>query len=147
MRQIKFKIDTTFSDNISAGVAAKYLNSGEIFLRDGVEIAISCLFAPIGAAVEGETRAEVEARCEVSRMQFETYMKLALSRVGKLCLTPEHLNQIDVTELTQTISPTEFDNQETVMASGKSSDSEDIVMASGFSDNKPLYINFDEEEF
>jgi len=45
-KQYPLKIDTTFRETKPAGLAAKYLNSGEIEPRTGVEIAISCLFAP-----------------------------------------------------------------------------------------------------
>ena len=77
MGQIRLKIDTTFSEKKGAGIALEYLSSGEISLRGGIEIALSCFFAPIGAAVGGATLSEVQARCELSRMQFETYMNLA----------------------------------------------------------------------
>jgi len=79
-KQYPLKIDTTFRETKPAGLAAKYLNSGEIEPRTGVEIAISCLFAPLGAATNGASRQEVEAIVAASRTQFEVFCALALSR-------------------------------------------------------------------
>ncbi len=80
-RQVRLKIQTSFAENRDVAIALTYLKSGEINLRSGIEIALSCLFAPIGAAVGGSSLSAVKARCEVSRMQLETYLNLALSRV------------------------------------------------------------------
>ena len=140
MGQIKFKIDTTFSENISAGMAAKYLNSREILLRDGIEIAISCLFAPIAAAVEGATLSEVEEQCKKSRIQFETYMSLAMSRVKEPDLSQETLNEIDITETTETILSEQSNSEEAEKGCFVSNDEEEI-------DDDDVYINFEGEEF
>jgi len=80
MRQIRVNIDTTFSEHRPAGIGARYLNSGEIRVRDGVELAITCLFTPIGAAMEGATLSEIKQRQEIARTIFETWMNLATSR-------------------------------------------------------------------
>ena len=80
MRQVRLNLDTKFSENKGAGIGARYLNSGEILLRHGVEQAIACLFTPIGAAMEGATLSEVKARQEISRSIFESWMNLATSR-------------------------------------------------------------------
>jgi len=79
-KQYPLTIDTTFAETKPAGLAAKYLNSGEIYPRAGVEIAISCLFAPLGAAISGVSRQEVEGIIAASRTQFEVFCALALSR-------------------------------------------------------------------
>ena len=137
MSQVRININTSFSENKSAGIAAKFLNSGEIFLRDGIEIAISCLFAPLGAAVEGASPSAVKKRCEISRMQFETYMNLAMSRAETLTSHPDKVNEIDVTETAETILSDEIDAEETFVVSNYNSQLDD----------KTLYINFDDEEF
>jgi hypothetical protein len=79
-KQVSLKINTSFIETKPAGLATKYLKSGEIDLRMGIELAISCLFAPIGAAVNGATRSEVETMIASSRTQFELCLTLALSR-------------------------------------------------------------------
>ena len=79
-KQYPLKIDTTFRETKPAGLAAKYLNSGEIDLRAGVEIAISCLFAPLEAAINGASCQEVEGIIAASRTQFEVFSALALNR-------------------------------------------------------------------
>jgi ABC-type arginine transport system permease subunit len=79
-KQYRLKLDTKFIESIPAGQAAKFLNSGEIDLRTGVEIAIACLFAPLGAAIDGATQSEVERLIAISHTQMETYFALALSR-------------------------------------------------------------------
>lgn len=136
MRQIKLKLfPTTFSENIAAGIAAKYLNSGEIVVRDGIEIAISCLFAPLGAAIEGASREEVEERCEISRTLLETYISLALTRVQNPCLSPENINEIDSGEKPEINLSKETDSP---------------INTNGFfteSDGELVGINFDDEEF
>ena len=81
-KQIPLKINTTFVETKPAGLGAHYLKSGEIDTRAGIEIAIGCLFAPLGAAVSGASRREVEALIAASRTQFEIYLNLALSRCG-----------------------------------------------------------------
>ena len=80
MRQIRLNINTKFSENKGAAIGARYLNSGEIRARDGVELAITCLFTPIGAAMEGATLSEIKQRQEIARTIFETWMNLATSR-------------------------------------------------------------------
>jgi hypothetical protein len=82
-KQYRLKLDTKFVESIPAGLAAKFLNSGEIDLRAGVEIAIACLFAPLGAAIDGASPSEVERLIAASRTQTETYFALALSRCQK----------------------------------------------------------------
>lgn len=79
----RLNIDTTFIDSKGAGIATKYLNSGEITVRDGIEVAISCVFTPLGLASQGGTIEEVERLIEISRTQFETYMSLAVCRAKK----------------------------------------------------------------
>jgi len=79
-KRVVLKLDTTFVDTKPAGLGLQYLKSGEIDLRAGIEIAIGCLFAPLGAAVRGASRKEVEALAAVSKTQLETYLHLALLR-------------------------------------------------------------------
>ncbi len=148
MRQVRLKIDTSFAESKNAAIAIEYLNSGEIFIRDGLEIALSCLFSPLGAAASGESPSQVQLRCELSRTQFETYMTLAINRAKALNLLSEESQQIEVSSELETISPIESDSEATLMDSESLSHSEETVMASGFSSNdKPLYIDFDSEEF
>jgi hypothetical protein len=80
LKQYRLKIDTKFSETKPAGLATKYLNSGEIDQRAGVEIAIACLFAPLGATLSGASRLEIEKLIAASRTQSETYFALALNR-------------------------------------------------------------------
>lgn len=63
-----------------AGLSAKYLTSGEVSPRDGVELAISSLYAPLAAAMYGATEEEVNRYIEKSKAQFEIYFGLARSR-------------------------------------------------------------------
>ena len=79
-KQIPLQIKTSFSEGKPAGQGAKYLNSGEIDVRCGIEIALGCVFAPLGAAANGASYQEVERMVARSRTQFEIYMNLALSR-------------------------------------------------------------------
>ncbi len=79
-RRIKLEVNTSFLERGVAGKGAKYLKSGEISLRDGLEIAISCCFGPLGAVIDGASRAEVEQIGQRSRAQLETYINLALNR-------------------------------------------------------------------
>jgi hypothetical protein len=83
VKRYPLKIDTTFIESKPAGLAAKFLNSGEIHPRAGVEIALACLFAPLSAAIDGAPQSEVERLIAVSRTQMETYFALALSRCPK----------------------------------------------------------------
>jgi hypothetical protein len=83
VKRYPLKIETTFIESIPAGLAAKFLNSGEIDLRAGVEIAIASLFAPLGAAIDGASPSEVERLIAISHTQMETYFALALSRCQK----------------------------------------------------------------
>jgi hypothetical protein len=74
------EVSTRFSETTRAGRAAKYLNSGEIDPRTGVEISIACLFTPLEDAQEGATEDEVEQSIAVSEAQWEHYMQMARSR-------------------------------------------------------------------
>ena len=82
MGQIRFKLNTTFVDTGGAGKATRFLNNGNITKREGTEIALSCVFAPLALAVEGASIEEVNYGIEQSRALFETYMGLALTRVN-----------------------------------------------------------------
>lgn len=73
-------IDTSFSLKTNAGIALKYLQSEDMNSRDGIKVALACLFAPLGYAFNGASINEVKAKCSQSRTTFETYMKLALDR-------------------------------------------------------------------
>ncbi|NJO94388.1 MAG: hypothetical protein HC820_08725 [Hydrococcus sp. RM1_1_31] len=87
-KQYRLKLDTKFIESIPAGQAAKFLNSGEIDLRTGVEIAIACLFAPLGAAIDGASLSEVERLIAISHTQMETYFALARGRCQRNFSTP-----------------------------------------------------------
>lgn len=71
-------IKTTFVENKPAGLGTKYLNSGVIEPGAGVELAIICLYGPLGTARGGGTRSEIDAAISESRRIFENYMDLAL---------------------------------------------------------------------
>lgn len=79
-KQHRLVIDTRYSETTPVGLAVKYLNSREVRLRDALEVAISCYYAPLAAAIEGATQEEVMAYIERSRTQFEVNCGLALSR-------------------------------------------------------------------
>ena len=79
-KQHRVVVDTRFFETTPAGLAAKYLNSGEIKVRDGVATAIACVFAALGGAIHGLSEKEVESIIERSRTQFEIYCALARSR-------------------------------------------------------------------
>lgn len=119
-KQIPVKIDTTFIDTKPAGLAAKYLNSGEIDLRAGVEIAISCLFAPLGAVINGANRQEVEGIVAASRTQFEVFCALALNRCQEHCYSgvpstsssPKTAFAVDATSEFDLDENINFDNEE-----------------------------------
>lgn len=81
MERVRFSFEATFSPSQNAALAAKYLTSGEMAQGKEIEIALSCLFAPLGAASEGASANKVKSLIETSRIQFETYMSLALCRL------------------------------------------------------------------
>ena len=146
MRQIRVKIDTTFSEHRPAGIGAKYLNSGEIRARDGVELAITCLFTPIGAAMEGATLSEIKQRQEIARTIFETWMNLATSRAE----VNEENNKLSVeTKLSEsTYSNLGFERSSVTSAL----DSERLTSSEELKEftSTPVLdeeINFEDEEF
>lgn len=73
-------VSTRFSETTRAGRAAGYLSSGEIDRRSGVEVAITCLFAPLREAQEGATEDEIEQSIAISQAQWELYMDMARNR-------------------------------------------------------------------
>ena len=79
-KRIRVKVDTMFVVTGAAGKGARYLKSGEIEVRDGIKLAVGCFFAPLGAAIDGASRQEVEQISQRSRAQLETYINLALNR-------------------------------------------------------------------
>lgn len=79
-KRIRFKIDVLFPTNSRVGLAATYLNLGEVEKKARFEHAIACLYAPLGAAVAECSLSEVEKQIEISRNQFETFMQVALNR-------------------------------------------------------------------
>lgn len=96
MERTRYYLDTTFSLSLDIGKAVKYLNSGEIPLRDATEIALASFYCPLAAAQEGASVRQVEALIEVSRTQFETYMSLAVSRSQKQLELDSERNAPDV---------------------------------------------------
>ena len=164
MRQIRLKIDTTFSSNKGAGIAINYLNSGEIPLRNGLDLALSCLFSPIGAAIAGASQSEVESRIEMSRTQFELYVNLALSYLNKdqFCPLQPNSNHPELNGAAKTNGATKVLTMEdfTIPVTSHSSpnpnsepdlenpsqNSTESVTRSSLSEDGD-YINFDEEEF
>lgn len=71
-------IKTTSVENKDAGLGAKYLNSGVIELSAGVELAIACLYGPLGTAIGGGMSSEIAEAIFESRRTFDKYMDLAL---------------------------------------------------------------------
>lgn len=71
-------IKTTLVENKPAGLGAKYLNCGVIEPVVGVELAILCLYGPLGIARSGGSRCEIDTAIAQSRRIFEKYMDLAL---------------------------------------------------------------------
>ncbi len=139
-KQYRVKVDTTFSENKSAGVGARYINSGEMTIRDAIEIACTCLFAPIGGAAAGESISKVKARQEISRTIFETYMSLALSRA-------EVSEGEDSTWAENKVLPTEIKLEDTRLTmereENSSMESEKLQECS----SSVTKIYFDDEEF
>jgi hypothetical protein len=121
-KQIPLKIKTSFSEVKPAGQAAKYLNSGEIDVRSGMEISLGCVFAPLGAATNGASCQEVEKMIARSRTQFEIYMDLARSRCQGNS-EPNSKTEVDLPspEVTTPVVDEELEEEK--------------------------YINFDDEEF
>jgi hypothetical protein len=74
------EVSTRFSETTRAGRAAGYLSSGEIDRRSGVEVAITCLFAPLREAQEGATEDEIEQSIAISQAQWVLYMDMARNR-------------------------------------------------------------------
>lgn len=62
------------------GAAEYYLCSGEVRPLDAYQAAISCLLSPLGKALGGCSRIEVEEAISISRTQFEIFMALAQNR-------------------------------------------------------------------
>ncbi len=145
MRQIRVNIDTTFSEHRPAGIGAKYLNSGEIRARDGVELAITCLFTPIGAAMEGATLSEIKQRQEIARTIFETWMNLATSR-AELNEEEKRLS-VEAQLSDSTYRNSGFERSSVTSAL----DSESMTKSEGLREftSSPVLteINFDDEEF
>ena len=76
----EIKIVTRFSDSTRAGRAACYLNSGEIDKRIALEVALTCVFAPLREAQEGATLDELEESIAQSQAVWDGYMNLARQR-------------------------------------------------------------------
>ena len=74
------KIVTRFSDSTRAGRAACYLNSGEVDKRIALEVALTCVFAPLREAQEGATPDELEESISQSQAVWDGYMNLARQR-------------------------------------------------------------------
>ncbi len=166
MRQIKLEIKTTYSSNIGAGIAMKYLNSEPTPLRNSLGLALSCLFSPIGAAVDGASQSEVEARIKTSRRYFETYMTMALDALtteqldfSKHDPSPDHqeLNSSAKTNGARKVLTMEDftipvashsspnPNSEPDLENPSQNSTESVTRSSLSEDED--YINFDEEEF
>ncbi len=146
MPQIKFKMNTSFSTQKGAGIGMKYPNSGEIRARDGVEVAIACLFAPIGAALEGATLSEVKARREISRSIFETYMNLAISRAEIEETETSCTREVEVEDNLWSNETKLSDSTPTVVHL-LDSEREGEESRENESSNAVSGINFDDEEF
>ena len=159
LKQVKLKIETSFSENRGAAIAVEYLNSGEITLRDGLEVALSCLFAPLGAAAKGASQSEVKSRREISRTIFETYMNLAMSRAEvneteKSCTTEveAHVTRGDTKfeDSTPTVThplDSKREGEESSVLGLFKSESAMTSSRDNESSNAVSGINFDDEEF
>ena len=76
----EINVSTRFTCTTRAGQGAKYLNSGEIDKRSGVEVAIACLFSALFQAQEGASEEEIEECLSASYRTWEHYAELARSR-------------------------------------------------------------------
>ena len=146
-KQYKVKINTTFSENKSAGVGARYLNSGEITARNAIEIACTCLFAPIGGATAGESLEKVKARQAVSRAIFENYMNLALSRVEISESELEDLAAQENNFLPTTDTSPIIENQQQSLMELEETFENSSNLAVANKEEILTEINFDDEEF
>jgi hypothetical protein len=77
IKQVEFKIETSFSSTKLVYEAIKYLKSNEIDFRKGVELALVCLFSPIGGVFAGESREEIQNRIETSKRIFQAWIETA----------------------------------------------------------------------
>lgn len=135
MERVRLSIETSFNQSQNAAIAAKYLKEGEIPMKEGIEIALSCLFAPLGAASEGASVERIKSLIQTSRVQFETYMNLALCQLENQSDVGKE-NQLDVGE----------ENQLDV-ATGTSDSYSIQENSDDLSEEELTYINFDDEEF
>lgn len=146
-KQYRIRIDTTFSENKSAGVGARYLNSGELTKRDAIEIACTCLFAPVGGANAGESLEKIKARQAVSRAIFETWMCLALSRaeIGECEAADLAAQENDFLPTTDTSLTIENHQKSLVELEETFENSSSLAVAD--KEEVLTEINFDDEEF
>jgi hypothetical protein len=83
-KMIRFRVidglvvgDTTFVEDSPEGYGAWYLKQGEIDPHRGVALGLRTLFAPLGAAMRGQSLEQVEARILSSERCFNDLMRQA----------------------------------------------------------------------
>jgi hypothetical protein len=124
-KRFSLKIETTYGEQTRPGLGTFYLNQGEIAKREGIGQAVGCLFAPLGAAIRGASKEEIEALSAISRTQLELHINLALARCQE---------NLDFSSKTQVDSPSpEATPEVTTLVSDDELEDEE-------------YLDFDEEE-
>jgi hypothetical protein len=71
------QVDTDFIEDSAEGNGAWYLKQGEIEPRRGVALGLRILFAPLGAAMRGQSLEQVEALILSSERCFSDFMRQA----------------------------------------------------------------------
>jgi hypothetical protein len=71
------QMQTTFAEDTPEGLGAWYLKQGEIDQRRGVALGLRTLFAPVGAAMKGQSLEQVELLIMSAERSFEDYMRRA----------------------------------------------------------------------
>lgn len=74
-KQQSLRCNMSWTEPHLAAYACKYLNSGEfIDKRTGLQLALACLYGPLGLANSGGTADEVEIAISKAQMIFESQM-------------------------------------------------------------------------
>lgn len=71
------QVDADFIKDSPEGYGAWYLKQGEIEPRRGVALGLRTLFAPVGAAMMGQTHEQVETLILSSERYFSDFMRQA----------------------------------------------------------------------
>ena len=83
-KQIRFEPKkTTFIEGSSSAYGAKYHNAQDAGMRRIIVKDLARILAPLGAVIEGKSRAEVEALIEESDRIHQYYVELAREAIGR----------------------------------------------------------------